>query len=544
MAEIIRMPLLSDTMTEGVIVEWHKKVGDTVKADEPIADVETDKATMEVIPYVDGTLLYIGVEVGEAVPVSSVIAVIGEKGEDYEALLKAEGADGASEQKSTEEAKEEQPVKKTEKAAPKESLPADVSVIRMPLMSDTMTEGTIVGWLKKVGDKVAADDPIAEVETDKATMEVIPYVEGKLIYIGVEEGDVVPVNQIIAIIADKDHDVDKLLSIIEAESSESTSATAAEPEKESSSAAQTQTTEEEDFDDGGRIKASPLAKRIAKDKGISLRQVEGTGDGGRIIKKDIEAFIESGGAEKAKTAAKKETTSGFTAPVLGQESYEDISLSQMRKTVARRLGESKFSAPHFYLKMSIKMDNAMEARKAMNEVSEHKISFNDYIIKACAAALRRHPQVNSSWVGDFIRENHHINIGTAVAVDEGLIVPVIKHADLKSLSQIAGESRELIQKARDKKLQPEEFTGNTFTVSNLGMMDIDDFTAIINPPDACILAIGKINPEPVVENGEIVIRHILRLSLSCDHRVVDGAVGATFMQTLKSFLENPANMLV
>lgn len=544
MAEIIRMPLLSDTMTEGVIVEWHKKVGDTVKADEPIADVETDKATMEVIPYVDGTLLYIGVEVGEAVPVSSVIAVIGEKGEDYEALLKAEGADGASEQKSTEEPKEEQPVKKTEKAAPKESLPADVSVIRMPLMSDTMTEGTIVGWLKKVGDKVAADDPIAEVETDKATMEVIPYVEGKLIYIGVEEGDVVPVNQIIAIIADKDHDVDKLLSIIEAESSESTSATAAEPEKESSSAAQTQTTEEEDFDDGGRIKASPLAKRIAKDKGISLRQVEGTGDGGRIIKKDIEAFIESGGAEKAKTAAKKETTSGFTAPVLGQESYEDISLSQMRKTVARRLGESKFSAPHFYLKMSIKMDNAMEARKAMNEVSEHKISFNDYIIKACAAALRRHPQVNSSWMGDFIRENHHINIGTAVAVDEGLIVPVIKHADLKSLSQIAGESRELIQKARDKKLQPEEFTGNTFTVSNLGMMDIDDFTAIINPPDACILAIGKINPEPVVENGEIVIRHILRLSLSCDHRVVDGAVGATFMQTLKSFLENPANMLV
>lgn len=544
MAEIIRMPLLSDTMTEGVIVEWHKKVGDTVKADEPIADVETDKATMEVIPYVDGTLLYIGVEVGEAVPVSSVIAVIGEKGEDYEALLKAEGADGASEQKSTEEPKEEQSVEKTEKAAPKESLPTDVSVIRMPLMSDTMTEGTIVGWLKKVGDKVAADDPIAEVETDKATMEVIPYVEGKLLYIGVEEGDVVPVNQIIAIIADKDHDVDKLLSIIEAESSESTSVTTAEPEKESSSATQTQTTEEEDFDDGGRIKASPLAKRIAKDKGISLRQVEGTGDGGRIIKKDIEAFIESGGAEKAKTTATKETTSGFTAPVLGQESYEDISLSQMRKTVARRLGESKFSAPHFYLKMSIKMDNAMEARKAMNEISEHKISFNDYIIKACAAALRRHPQVNSSWMGDFIRENHHINIGTAVAVDEGLIVPVIKHADLKSLSQIAGESRELIQKARDKKLQPAEFTGNTFTVSNLGMMDIDDFTAIINPPDACILAIGKINPEPVVENGEIVIRHILRLSLSCDHRVVDGAVGAAFMQTLKSFLENPANMLV
>lgn len=548
------MPLLSDTMTEGVIVEWHKKVGDSVKADEPIADVETDKATMEVIPYVDGTLLYIGVEVGESVPVSSIIAVIGEKGEDYEALLTNEGDQSSSDKKEEapkkeakkEESTEEEGTEATEKTTSKESLPADVSVIRMPLMSDTMTEGTIVGWLKKVGDKVAADDPIAEVETDKATMEVIPYVEGKLLYIGVEEGDVVPVNQIIAIIADKDHDVDGLLEIINSESADTSSTKASKPaaadQKESAKASVQE--EEDTSDDDSRVKASPLAKRIAKDKGVKLSQVEGSGDGGRIIKKDIEAFIESGGAEKAKAASPKEATSGFTAPVLGQESHKDIALSQMRKTVARRLGESKFSAPHFYLKMSVKMDNAMEARKAMNEVSEHKISFNDYIIKACAAALRRHPQVNSSWMGDFIRENHHINIGTAVAVDEGLIVPVIKHADLKSLSQIAGESRELIQKARDKKLQPEEFTGNTFTVSNLGMMDIDDFTAIINPPDACILAIGKINPEPVVENGEIVIRHILRLSLSCDHRVVDGAVGASFLQTLKSFLENPVNMLV
>lgn len=553
MAEIIRMPLLSDTMTEGVIVEWHKKVGDSVKADEPIADVETDKATMEVIPYVDGTLLYIGVEVGESVPVSSIIAVIGEKGEDYEALLKSEGGESSSDKKEEapkkeakeEKSAEEESVETTEKTTSKESLPSDVSVIRMPLMSDTMTEGTIVSWLKKVGDKVAADDPIAEVETDKATMEVIPYVEGKLLYIGVEEGDVVPVNQIIAIIADKDHDVDGLLEIIKSESDGTSTTKASKPaaaDKQESAKVPAQ--EEDTSDDDSRIKASPLAKRIAKDKGVRLSQVKGSGDGGRIIKKDIEAFIESGGAEKAKAASPKEATSEFTAPVLGQESHKDIALSQMRKTVARRLGESKFSAPHFYLKMSVKMDNAMEARKAMNEVSEHKISFNDYIIKACAAALRRHPQVNSSWMGDFIRENHHINIGTAVAVDEGLIVPVIKHADLKSLSQIAGESRALIQKARDKKLQPEEFTGNTFTVSNLGMMDIDDFTAIINPPDACILAIGKINPEPVVENGEIVIRHILRLSLSCDHRVVDGAVGATFMQTLKSFLENPANMLV
>lgn len=537
MAEIIRMPLLSDTMTEGVIVEWHKKVGDSVAADEPIADVETDKATMEVIPYVDGTLLYIGVEEGDAVPVNEIIAVIGEKGEDYKAALaEAEGSSDSNKEK-----KEESTSKKTEKKAKKDKkeLPADVSVIRMPLLSDTMKEGTIVAWLKKVGDAVAADEPIAEVETDKATMEVIPYVEGKLLHIGIEEGESVPVNDIIAIIGEKEHNVDELLEIIAADSEEEESVEeeSKEMNTKSETSEKSSVAKEEDTDDS-RVKASPLARRMAKEEGISLKNVEGTGDGGRIVKKDIEKYIKEGGKEKEAKKASLAMMPGM------EESYKDIPLSQMRKTVARRLSESKFEAPHFYLKMSIKMDNAMAARKAMNEVSENKISFNDFIIKACAVALKRHPQVNSSWMGDFIRENHHVNIGTAVAVEEGLIVPVIKHADLKSLSQIAGESKELIQKARDKKLQPEEFTGNTFTVSNLGMMDIDDFTAIINPPDACILAIGKINPEPVVENGEIVIRHILRISLSCDHRVVDGAVGAAFLQTLKSYLENPVNMLV
>jgi len=539
MAEIIRMPLLSDTMTEGVIVEWHKKVGDSVAADEPIADVETDKATMEVIPYVDGTLLYIGVEEGDAVPVNEIIAVIGEKGEDYKiALAEAEESSNSNKVKEEQENTSKKPEKKAKKD--KKELPSDVSVIRMPLLSDTMKEGTIVAWLKSVGDAVAADEPIAEVETDKATMEVIPYVDGKLLHIGIEEGESVPVNDIIAIIAEKDHDIDALLEIIAEEGEEEDEIVVKETEQKSEKGDNKQSNDfatQEDEDDS-RIKASPLARRMAKEEKIALKDVQGNGDGGRIVKKDIEKFIKEGGKKKAV----KEASSSIKYRM--EESYKDIPLTQMRKTVARRLSESKFEAPHFYLKMSIKMDNAMAARKAMNELSENKISFNDFIIKACAVALKRHPQVNSSWMGDFIRENHHVNIGTAVAVEEGLIVPVIKHADLKSLSQIAGESKELIQKARDKKLQPEEFTGNTFTVSNLGMMDIDDFTAIINPPDACILAIGKINPEPVVEDGEIVIRHILRISLSCDHRVVDGAVGAAFLQTLKSYLENPVNMLV
>lgn len=544
MAEIIRMPLLSDTMTEGVIVEWHKKVGDSVAADEPIADVETDKATMEVIPYVDGTLLYIGVEVGEAVPVNDIIAIIGEEGEDFQSLLN-ESSDNASTKKEekVENSSANDIQENTEReTSSKVELPSDVNVIRMPLMSDTMTEGTIVSWLKKVGDTVAADDPIAEVETDKATMEVIPYVEGKLLYQGVKEGDVVPVNEIIAIIADKDHNVDELLKAIASEGNKTQKpSTTSSTKEESSSAVRSEQSVENNSsqEPNSRVKASPLAKRIAKEKGIDLTQVKGTGDGGRIVKKDVENYT----PESVKTT-QNTTSTGFVAPIMGQESYTDTPLSQMRKTVAKRLSESKFSAPHFYLKMSIKMDNAMEARKAMNEISEHKISFNDFIIKACSLALKRHPEVNSSWMGDFIRTNHHVNIGTAVAIEDGLIVPVIKHADLKSLSQIAGEARTLIGKARDKKLTPDEFTGNTFTVSNLGMMDIDDFTAIINPPDACILAVGKINPEPVVENGAIVIRHILKVSLSCDHRVVDGAVGAAFLQTLKSFLENPVNMLV
>ncbi len=547
MAEVIRMPLLSDTMKEGVIAEWHKKVGDKVKSDDVIAEVETDKATMEVMPYVEGTLLYIGVEKGKAAPVNGIIAIVGKEGEDYKALLEGEGksaaATAAPEAKS---APKEEPAKEAA-AAPKAEAPkakpksGDATVIRMPLLSDTMKEGKIVSWLKSKGDKVKSDDVLAEVETDKATMEVMGYAEGTLLYVGVEAGQAAQVNDIIAIVGKEGTDIAPYLEddgevAAAAPAAESKAPETAAPAAAAKETATTAGFEHTSGDD--RLKISPLARKIAKDKGISLNELEGTGEGGRIIKRDIDNY------KPKPTAQPAAATAGVAAFNAGQESHTDKPLSQMRSVVARRLSESKFSAPHFYLRMTIKMDKAIAARTAMNEVSPVKISFNDYIIKACAMALRKHPAVNSSWMGDFIRENHHISIGTAVAIEDGLIVPVIKFADQKSLSQIAAEASELIKKARNKKLQPQEFTGNTFTVSNLGMMDIDEFTAIINPPDACILAIGKIEATPVVEKGQVVVRNLLKLTLSCDHRVVDGAVGAAFMQTLKAYLENPVTMLV
>lgn len=548
MAEVIRMPLLSDTMKEGVIAEWHKKVGDKVKADDVIAEVETDKATMEVMPYVEGTLLYIGVEKGKAAPVNGIIAIVGKEGEDYKNLLE-EKAPEAKEEKPQQD-KQAQPEKEAtaeaeKPAAKKAPKSGDATVIRMPLLSDTMKEGKIVSWLKNVGDKVKSDDVIAEVETDKATMEVMPYVDGTLLHIGIEAGKAAQVNEIIAIVGKEGTDIAPYLEDDDApaattEKAESKPAATQEQPAKAEEKSNTENTTNAD----GRQKASPLARRIAKEKGISLEELSGSGDGGRIIKRDIDNYTPQ--AKAAAAVADKAPTA--TAPAfntaLGQEGHTDKPLSQMRSVVARRLSESKFSAPHFYLRMTIKMDKAMEARTAMNVVSPVKISFNDYIIKACAMALRKHPAVNSSWMGDYIRENHHISIGTAVAIEDGLIVPVIKFADQKSLSQISAEASELIKKARGKKLQPQEFTGNTFTVSNLGMMDIDEFTAIINPPDACILAIGKIEATPVVEDGQVVVRNLLKLTLSCDHRVVDGAVGAAFMQTLKAYLENPVTMLV
>lgn len=414
--------------------------------------------------------------------------------------------------------------------------------IRMPLLSDTMKEGVIAEWHKKVGDTIKSDDIIAEVETDKATMEVMPYVDGTLLYIGVEKGKGVPVNGIMAIIGKPGEDFQSILNA-EGGGSSAPAATAASatPETQAPVVADNNATTAVHESGDDRVKASPLAKRLAEEKGVDISSIKGSGDNGRVIKRDIDSY-----APSAVTAPAKTTTSpasAVVATVSGTEGYTDTPLTQMRRIIAQRLAESKFSAPHFYLRMTITMDNAMEARKAINVVSPEKVSFNDLVIKACAMALRKHPAVNSSWMGDFIRQNHHIHIGTAVAVDEGLIVPVVRFADQKSLSQISAEAGSLIEKARTKKIQPNEFTGNTFTISNLGMMDIDEFTAIINPPDSCILAVGKITPTPVVENGQMVIRHLMKLTLSCDHRVVDGAVGSRFLQTLKTYLENPVTML-
>jgi pyruvate dehydrogenase E2 component (dihydrolipoamide acetyltransferase) len=424
--------------------------------------------------------------------------------------------------------------------------------IRMPLLSDTMKEGVIAEWHKKVGDTVKSDDIIAEVETDKATMEVMPYVDGTLLYIGVEKGKGVPVNGIMAIIGKAGEEYQSILDAEKggaapvaapaaaqpAAAPAPTAATPPAPATPASAPAPAAPAAAPMPESDDRIKASPLAKKLAEEKGVDIQAIKGSGDNGRIIKRDVDSYTPAAQAQKAAPMAM------IPAMPVGQEGYTDIPNGQMRKIIAQRLGESKFSAPHFYLTMSITMDKAIEARKAINELSPVKVSFNDLVIKACAMALRRHPAVNSSWMGDFIRQNHHIHIGTAVAVDEGLIVPVIKFADQKSLSQIAQEAGALIDKARTKKIQPQEFTGNTFTISNLGMMDIDEFTAIINPPDSCILAVGKIAPTPVVEHGAVVIRQIMKLTLSCDHRSVDGAVGSKFLQTLKAHLENPVTMLV
>jgi len=576
MAEAIRMPRMSDTMTEGVIVEWHKKVGDKIKPGDLLADVETDKATMELESYNEGTLLYIGVEKGKSVPVEGILAIVGNPGEDYKPLLEEENKKGNKENKkeAAVEKNAEQLPRKNENeekaiAAGQEKqsddktadmefrkgdsaeakLPEGAKVIRMPLMSDTMTEGKIIQWNKKVGDKVKADDSLAEVETDKATMDVVGYEEGTLLYIGVEAGKAAKVNDIIAIVGNPGTDVSAFVEAEKnaankpAKTEEKTSEKTEEPQPAAQPGAQNKQPTQTSSDEGGRIKASPLAKRLAAEKGIDISQVPGSGDGGRIIKKDVDSYVPAAAPkEEGKKAAEAKPVQPF-APT-GQESHEDIPNSPMRKTIARRLGESKFQAPHFYLTMEINMDNSINSRKAINEVSPVKVSFNDLVIKACAMALRQHPAVNSSWMGDFIRRNNHIHIGSAVAVPDGLIVPVVRFADQKSLSQIAADTNQLYEKVRNKKIQPEEFTGNTFTVSNLGMMDIDQFTAIINPPDSAILAVGAITEKVVKKGDGFAVTNVMKVTMSCDHRSIDGAVGAAFLQTLKKFLENPVTMLV
>jgi pyruvate dehydrogenase E2 component (dihydrolipoamide acetyltransferase) len=549
MAEVIRMPLLSDTMTEGKIVKWNKKVGDKVKSDDVLADVETDKATMEVVGYADGTLLYVGIKEGDAAQVNQIIAIVGKEGEDYKNLLDsgssatAAAAAAAAPAPTAAPASAPAPVQAAAPTVTPEQL--GVTVIRMPLLSDTMTEGKIVQWNKKVGDKVKSDDNLADVETDKATMEVVGYTEGTLLHVGVKEGEAAKVNSVIAIIGKEGTDISGLLASLNAPATTATAPATTAPATTAPVAAASTAAPVLAVSENGRIKASPLAKKLAEDKGIDIKQVVGSGDGGRIVKRDIDSFVPGTAAAPvvSQPAAASAPKLSVSMPV-GQEGFTDTPNSQMRKIIARRLSESMYSAPHFFLTMEINMDTAMAARAQMNEVSPVKISFQDMLIKAAAMALRQHPAVNSSWMGDFVRTYQHIHIGSAIALPEGLIVPVVRFADQKSLSQIAADAKDLYDKARNKKIQPNEFSGNTFTISNLGMMDIDEFTAIINPPDSAILAVGRIKEVVVKKGNSFGVINVMKVTLSCDHRSVDGAVGAAFLQTLKKFMENPVTMLV
>ena len=553
MAEVILMPRLSDTMTEGVIAAWHKKVGDKVKKGDLLAEVETDKATMELESYKDGTLLHIGTEKGGKLQVNDLLAIIGNPGEDISSLIGSGGqkaaASAAPEKTAAPEAKAEQPAAQPAATGVATLDLANMQeVILMPRLSDTMTEGVIAAWHKKVGDNVKKGDLLADVETDKATMELESYKEGKLLYIGAQKGDKVPVNALLCIIGDeKKVDVDKIVAAAKGGATTSGAAAPGQPQAAAQPAqtasATAETAAPAASNSNGRVLASPLAKKLAADKGIDIAKVAGSGDGGRIIKRDIDNYTPAAGGEQA---AQTTAQPGKTAApaVAGQVSFEDVPVSQMRKVIAKRLAESKFSAPEFYLTMEINMDKAVESRAKINEIAPVKISFNDMVLKACAIALKQHPKVNSAWMGDKIRVNHHVNIGVAVAVEEGLLVPVVRFADLKSLSQIGAEVKEFAKKAKDKKLQPSDWEGSTFTISNLGMFGIEEFTAIINPPDSCILAVGAINQVPVVKNGQIVVGNIMKVTLTCDHRVVDGATGAAFLQTLQQLLEEPLRMLV
>jgi len=557
MAEVILMPRLSDTMTEGVIAAWHKKVGDPVKKGDLLAEIETDKATMELESYKDGTLLHIGSDKGGKLQVDDLLAIVGAPGEDISSLIssggqKAEAPKAAEPAKKESGSKKEQPqtsnVQSQTSAIDISKMPASLAdrdeVVLMPRLSDTMEEGIIAAWHKKVGDTVKKGEVLAEIETDKATMELESYKNGTLLHIGAQKGEKIPVNGLLCIIGEKGKvDVEAIVAAVKSggieegqksQMSQKSEGTGA-PKKEVVTGIPQATT------GNGRVKASPLAKRLAAEKGIDIKAISGSGDGGRIIKADIDNY-KSVAPVAAQASAPKPAP--VFAPVAGEEGYTDIPNSQMRNVIAKRLAESKFSAPHFYLTMEINMDNAISARTQLNEVSPVKVSFNDIVVKAVALALRQHPAVNASWLGDKIRRHHHIHIGIAVAIEDGLIVPVVRFADQKGLPQIAAESKELAGKARNKKLQPNEFTGNTFTISNLGMMDIDEFTAIINPPDSCIMAVGRIK-ETVIKKGDgFTATSVMKVTLSCDHRCVDGATGAAFLQSVKKYLENPVSMLL
>ena len=551
MAEVILMPRLSDTMTEGVIAAWHKNVGDAVKKGDLLAEIETDKATMELESYQEGVLLHIGTTKGGKLQVNDLLAIIGKAGEDVASLIASVGAGSPVAAPATEPA----PATASAPAAPAASPAVDVAameeVVLMPRLSDTMTEGVIAGWQKNVGDTVKKGEVLADIETDKATMELESYKDGILLYQGAKAGEKILVNDLLCVIGAAGTNVDAIVAAVK--SGAGATATAASPAASNAAPAAATSTPApvaapaptapavQVVVNEGRIFASPLARKMAEERGIDLKYVKGTGDNGRITKFDIDGYTP---ASTATVAAPASVTAASAPQVAsGVVSFEDQPVSQMRKTIARRLSESLFTAPHFYITMSIDMDAAVAARAKINEVAPVKISFNDMVVKATALSLKQHPKINSSWLGDSIRTNHHVNIGIAVAVDEGLLVPVVRFADTKTLSEIGVAVKGFAQKAKDKKLQPSDWEGSTFTISNLGMFGVDEFTAIINPPDACILAVGGIAQVPVVKNGQVVPGNVMKVTLSCDHRVVDGAAGAAFLQTLKSLLEEPLRML-
>lgn len=546
MAEVINMPRLSDTMEEGTVAKWLKNVGDKVEEGDILAEIETDKATMEFESFHQGTLLHIGIQEGEGAPVDSLLAIIGEEGEDISGLLNgsAEGGSSASEEEKDAEPEAEADDDSNGAA----EIPDGVEIVTMPRLSDTMEEGTVASWLKNVGDKVEEGDILAEIETDKATMEFESFYAGTLLHIGIQEGEGAPVDSLLAIIGPEGTDVDAVLK------AQSSGGAKSKPKKEASKEEETSTSEDTSqkeattttAQDRQRIFASPLAKKIADEKGINLADVKGTGDNGRIVKKDIENFKPSAQPAAPTASDKAAEAAAPVAPVnlpVGEESVEEVKNSTMRKVIAKRLGESKFTAPHYYLTIEVDMDNAKASRAQINNLPDTKVSFNDMVLKACAMALKKHPQVNTTWNGDTTIYKHHVHMGVAVAVDEGLVVPVIKFADQMTLSQLGSSVKDLAGRARSKKIKPEEMEGSTFTVSNLGMFGIQEFTSIINQPNSAILSVGAIVEKPVVKNGEIVVGSTMKVTLACDHRTVDGATGAQFLQTLRAYLENPVTML-
>ncbi|WP_417291640.1 pyruvate dehydrogenase complex dihydrolipoamide acetyltransferase [Corallibacter sp.] len=539
MAEVINMPRLSDTMEEGTVATWLKKVGDKVEEGDILAEIETDKATMEFESFYEGTLLHIGVQEGETTKVDELLAIIGEEGEDISGLLNGSATQDSKEEEAPKEEKEEAT---SEPATETLDIPEGVTVVTMPRLSDTMEEGTVATWLKKVGDEVEEGDILAEIETDKATMEFESFQSGTLLHVGLQEGESAKVDALLAILGPKGTDVENIAKNFKASSGEKAEAPKEEapkaaskpepkaeaPKKETPKVSASTSTSSSD-----RVFVSPLAKKMADEKGINLSQVTGSGENGRIIKRDIENF----------TPGTSAAAVGKFVPT-GQEDFEEVNNSQMRKVIAKRLAESKFTAPHYYLNVEFDMENAIAFRAQFNSIPDTKISYNDMIVKACALALKQHPQVNSQWFADKMRLNHHVHIGVAVAVPDGLVVPVVRFANEQSLPQIGAEVKELAGKARNKKLTPQEMEGSTFTVSNLGMFGIDSFTSIINQPNSAILSVGNIVEKPVVKNGQIVVGHTMKLCLACDHRTVDGATGAQFLQTLKGYIENPVTMLM